>query len=80
MRSINNIRDGKILEPICINCDHTYGYNWPETCKAYPKEIPQEILDCKVDHTKPYKEDNGITFRPSSDVSDEEWMQRLKKL
>jgi len=34
------------------------------TCKAFPKEIPEEIWTGEVKHTKPYKGDNGIQFEP----------------
>jgi len=32
------------------------------TCKAFPKRIPQEILDGKNLHLKPVEGDHGIQF------------------
>jgi len=46
----------------CMSCEHKSTKN--STCKAYPKGIPEEILDATVDHRKPYKGDNGITYEP----------------
>lgn len=31
-------------------------------CKAFPDGIPMEIFREEVEHTKPYKNDNGIVF------------------
>ena len=31
-------------------------------CKAFPDGIPLEIFREEFDHTKPYKNDNGIMF------------------
>ena len=33
-------------------------------CKAFPKEIPAEIITGRRSHSKPYKGDNGIVFEP----------------
>lgn len=45
----------------CGHCTHLNRDN-PLTCKAYPDIIPHEIISGEVDHTKPYKGDNGIQF------------------
>jgi len=42
----------------CIFCIQKDGIN----CKAFPKGIPDKILSNEVDHTKPYKGDNGVRF------------------
>ena len=42
----------------CFLCKN---YSGLAKCKAFPKRIPDEILE-KFDHTKPYKGDNGIRF------------------
>jgi hypothetical protein len=51
-----------IVEPICLICTRAGGaFEWP-TCLAFPLGIPQEILDGKNDHSKPYPGDHGIQF------------------
>jgi|TARA_Y100000401_G_scaffold98144_1_gene85809 hypothetical protein len=50
--------------PICNKCKHKNPNSI--TCKAYPKGIPDEIIFDKVDHRKPYIEDNGIVFEPKT--------------
>ena len=37
------------------------------TCKAFPKEIPEEIWTGENNHTKSYKGDNGIQFEPTKE-------------
>lgn len=55
--------EGMMVDPICMLCARTIG--WPGMeCDAYPEGIPQEILNGEVDHTKPYKDDDGLTFVP----------------
>ena len=49
--------------PNCFDCKH---YD-PElgTCKAFPKEIPEEIYLNRKKHTKPLKrQENEIVFEP----------------
>lgn len=36
-------------------------------CKAFPKGIPDEIVENKFKHTKPYPGDNNILFECSVD-------------
>jgi hypothetical protein len=50
-------------EPICIRCKH---YNLEEgTCKAFPKEIPDDIYMGDNDHSKPFPgQKNDIVFEP----------------
>lgn len=38
-------------------------------CDAYPKRIPDAILDNEVDHRNPYEGDGGIVFEPRDDTS-----------
>ena len=33
-------------------------------CEAFPKGIPQRILNNDVDHAEPLKGDNGVQFEP----------------
>ena len=50
-------------EPLCYECKHFDRYSIDILiCTAYPKGIPDEILDGKIIHKKPYKGDNGIQF------------------
>ena len=46
--------------PICNDCVHLTDGKW--TCVAYPKGIPDEITNNRVDHKEPYIGDNGIFF------------------
>jgi hypothetical protein len=50
-----------ITEPICMNCKH---YDWDRNlCVAFPKGVPDEILEGENDHSKPLPEqDNDIVF------------------
>jgi len=50
-----------IAIPICFFCRRLHEGKG-SICDAYPEGIPQEIISGKVDHTKPYKGDNGLTF------------------
>jgi hypothetical protein len=60
--------DMTIIEPICLLCIHAGGiFPWP-TCMAFPKGIPQEILDGKNDHSTPYPGDHGIQFLNIADA------------
>lgn len=52
----------------CLDCERYTGLS---TCDAYPNKIPQEIFDGRVDHTKPYDGDGGITFEPIKEPSDQ---------
>ena len=47
--------------PLCFSCQRLHG-GGEMACDAYPEGIPDEIIWSKVDHTKPYKGDNGLTF------------------
>ena len=78
-RTINNVHDGVIYEPICLRCAYTFGYKWPDTCEAFPDGIPQGILDCTMDHTKPIEGDHGKQFFPESKLTDKELDKRFAK-
>lgn len=55
------------FEWLCARCRHKYpGY--PARCAAYPKGIPLEILDKRIDHVRPYLNDGGIVFEPDPDT------------
>lgn len=52
-----------IEQPICFHCKHFDIET--STCKAFPNEIPEEILVGLNDHSKPLpKQDNDIVFAP----------------
>ena len=47
---------------VCIGCKH---YAQSLTCKAFPKGIPKEIINCDNDHSKPLPgQKNDIVFEP----------------
>lgn len=54
---------------LCSTCVHIHptkfdgaGNFLPATCEAFPTGIPMEICSRKVEHTEPYKGDNGILY------------------
>ena len=49
----------ELIVPQCADCIHYLG---KRDCKAYPRRIPYPIFSNEVDHTKPYRNDNGIRF------------------
>lgn len=51
------------LMPMCFLCKHFRIKNY--SCKAFPGGVPRIILFEYEDHTKPYENDNGITFEPA---------------
>ena len=61
-----------IVEASCFYCQRAHkGKVW--CCDAYPNGIPEDIRSGKVDHTRPYKGDNGLTFL---DVLDDETLDK----
>lgn len=44
---------------ICHACLHRSGLY---TCKAFPEQIPMEIITGDFIHTEPYPGDNGVQF------------------
>lgn len=53
------------LPPMCIWCDRLFDDRL--ACKAFPRGIPDDILDSVHDHRKPYDGDTGIVFTPLPD-------------
>ncbi len=49
---------------VCKNLDRN-GFN---QCKAFPDEIPTDLLGNYVIHNKPYPGNNGIQFEPDEDA------------
>ena len=52
---------------MCKNFNMKFNKNEEINCLAFKGGISKEILNGEVDHTKPYKGDNGITFEPIED-------------
>jgi hypothetical protein len=49
------------LRPMCDACIHvSEGEGW--TCSAFPKGIPNRIVEDGLDHRNPIKGDAGIRF------------------
>ena len=48
--------------PICNKC--MYYIKGTITCKAFPKGIPEVILDGRNQHINPFPGDDGILFEP----------------
>jgi len=58
--------DPKPCDVSCNSCAHYFGF---AKCKAFPNEIPRELLlSVEVRHDKPYPGDGGYLFTP--DVKD----------
>lgn len=53
--------------PMCIGCKHFRNEGF--TCDAFPDGIPEDILQSRIDHRKPYLNDNGIQFEPVSPMA-----------
>lgn len=52
--------------PKCLECVHLKKNPYTVgsiPCTAFPKGIPDEILESRVSHTKPYPGDHGIQFK-----------------
>lgn len=49
------------LLPYCEYCEI---YLFDNNCLAFLDGIPEEILNGKIDHRKPYNNDNGFQFKP----------------
>ena len=50
---------GELLVSQCVDCKHKLK---SKGCKAFPLEIPQDILLNKHDHQKTYPGDHGIRY------------------
>ena len=44
----------------CITCEH---YQMGGQCKAYPRGIPEKILEGELSHKEPQKGDRGIRYK-----------------
>ena len=71
----------RIPFPGCMKCKHLIVRKKVKgrfICEAYPDRIPTEIMLGYIDHTKPYKNDQGIQFEPLDDPDEER--RRIKAL
>lgn len=48
----------------CHCCIHYKESSSKDICDAFPKGIPQDILNNYICHTQPFPGDNGIQFEP----------------
>lgn len=61
---------------LCYDCRHLHEVtdeqifgDEKQTCEAFPYGIPDEIFHGGVEHTDPYKGDNGIQYEPNEGLS-----------
>lgn len=54
--------------PICLGCLH---YRPGASCDAFPKGIPQPIIQSKADHRQPFAGDRGVRFAPEDEAAAE---------
>lgn len=52
----------------CFWCERFRGENPNPVCDAFPDGIPDKIFLGEIDHTKPYKGDNGLTYVDNPDL------------
>lgn len=50
----------------CMTCKFYFGLS---ECEAFPKGIPQKILDGTIDHKEPVAGDNNIQWQPLDNVA-----------
>ena len=65
------------LPPICIRCTRLSAEGL--SCDAFPKGIPETILEYRHDHRKPLDGDNGLTFDPIT-PEDAAWAESMIEL
>ena len=64
--------------PYCVFCKHFDSEKLDQEhlrhCKVFGGEIPNDIIEGKVDHRQPYEGDNGIQFEFQDDMSKLPWL------
>lgn len=53
-----------ITTPLCAFCKHAHQSEMITTCDAFPKGIPEQILQDGYNHRQPFTGDHGIRFEP----------------
>jgi len=48
----------------CVSCKRLKTDGTKAFCEAFPKGIPEKILDGEDDHKKPFPGDNGVQYKP----------------
>lgn len=60
------------LSVLCAHCRHRIeDGEGPICCKAFPRGIPEEIIQGMVIHTAHYPGDGGITYQPMIQFSED---------
>ncbi len=62
------------IGPIAVSATAKYFHrrNNDIACRAYPRGIPNEILEGRIDHHSPYPGDNGLRWRDNSEFTEEQ--------
>ena len=60
------------MQPICIDCAHFARESEGWKCAAFPNGIPDSIIGCEADHTKPIDGDHGIQFEHRGGLDDDD--------
>jgi len=66
-----------IIAPLCMWCRHK-GEGF--VCAAFPRRIPEEIVESTVLHVEPFVGDKGIQFEPipGKEAEAEDWRRYLQ--
>ena len=71
-----------LVAPICAVCSHLHKFDgtFGLKCDAFPKGIPQAIIDSRIVHDAPYVGDSGIQFKqdPKAKVTAAELLEGRK--
>ncbi len=65
-RYVSNGSDVR-MQGLCGQCRHKH--MGKATCKAFPGGIPDLFLSGEAEHTKPYKNDDGIRFESLNPIA-----------
>jgi len=59
---------GEVAIPLCARCRHKHD---DATCEAFPRGIPNAIVEGNFDHRQPYPGDHGIRYAPTPEPQQE---------